>query len=135
VSKSGVIDKFHVMQYVYNAVEEVRFRIRKELKKQLSPGKKKTGEDKRILFNMEQLTHCHHRLSQSPDKWSEAGKELVHQLFAKYPQLKDAYEPSQKFKQWYNISHANELRMFIERNLQNRYYAVEDAKIKEFERQ
>jgi transposase len=71
-----VTDKFHVMQYVYDAVEEVRLRIKKEQKQQLSSGKKKTEEDKKILFDMEELTRCRHRLSQSPYKWSEAGKTL-----------------------------------------------------------
>jgi transposase len=128
-----VIDKFHVMQYVYDAVEEVRLRIKKELKKRLSPGKKKTEEDKRILFDMEQLTHCRHRLSQSPEKWSEAGKELIYKLFEKYPQLKTAYQLSQKFKRWYDIANSSKLRMYIERDLQNWYYSVEDAKIKELD--
>jgi hypothetical protein len=53
-------------------------------------------------------------------------EEVRLRIFVKHTQLKVAYELSQRFKRWYNISHANELRMFIERNLQNWYYAVED---------
>jgi transposase len=128
-----VIDKFHVMQYVYDAVEEVRLRTKKELKKRLSPGKKKTEEDKRILFDIEQLTHCRHRLSQSPNKWSEAGKELISQLFNKHAQLKEAYVLSQRFKRWYNISNATKFRQVIEKDLQNWYYEVEVARIKELD--
>jgi len=62
-----VIDKFHVMQYVYDAVLDVRSRVKKELAEKLSKGKEKTEEDKIILYEIEQLKHCRYRLTQSPD--------------------------------------------------------------------
>lgn len=44
-----VIDKFHVMRYVYEAVLAVRLNIKKELLQKLSKEKKKTAQDRLIL--------------------------------------------------------------------------------------
>ncbi|MDR1341193.1 MAG: transposase [Prevotellaceae bacterium] len=41
-----VIDRFHVIKYVYQAVCDVRSRTVKELQQQLSKGKKRNEEDK-----------------------------------------------------------------------------------------
>jgi hypothetical protein len=83
---------------VYDAVLEVRMNIKKELSQGLSQGKIKTANDKAILRELELLNRCRHRLTQSVDKWSDATKELINQLFSKYPTLKSAYLLSQKFK-------------------------------------
>jgi transposase len=100
---------------------------------QLSKGKTKTGIDKEILADIEQLRHYRHRLSQSSNKWSEAGTALVYDLFKKYPELKMAYDLGQEFKKWYDLRNASIPRIYIERNLRNWYYKVEDTKIKEFQ--
>jgi len=97
-----VIDKFHVMKYVYQCVCEVRSRTVKELQNQLSKGKKRSDEDKKILLEIENLRRVSHAITQSPDKWNDEMKETVNELFEKYDNLKLAYEISQKFKCWYN---------------------------------
>jgi transposase len=127
-----VVDKFHVMQHVYDAVAEVRLRIKKELSGQLSKGKRKTEKDKDILSDLEDLRRCRHLLSQSVEKWSEAGKELAFHLFEKHSELKTAYHLSQDFKRWYNIGNAVQHRIYIEKDLFNWYDKVEMSKIKEF---
>ncbi|GHT22840.1 DDE transposase [Bacteroidia bacterium] len=127
-----VIDKFHVMQYVYGAIEEVRLRIKKELMAQLSKGKTKTEKDTEILADLEQLRHCRHALSQPPDKWSETGTARMDYLFQKYPEIKTAYDLGQDFRNWYDISNREKNKIFIERDLRNWYYKVEDTKIEEF---
>ena len=127
-----VVDKFHVMQYVYDAVAEVRLRIKKELAEQLSKGKHKTEKDKKILSEMEMLRRCRHLLSQSVEKWSEAGKELALQLFEKHSELKTAYHLSQDFKRWYDINNTSNHRKYIEEDLLNWYGKLKTAKIKEF---
>ena len=99
-----VIDKFHVMQYVYDAVLEVRTRIKKELSAKLSKGKHKTLEDKEMLFQLDLLKHSRYRLTQSPEKWNEAAKEVMELVFAQHPQLEKAYKLAQYFKQWYHIN-------------------------------
>jgi transposase len=97
-----VIDKFHVMKYVYEAVCEVGSRTVKDLQKQLSKGKKRTAEDKKLLVEIELLRRVSHAVTQSPDKWNEEMQETVNMLFTRHNDLKIAYQISQSFKRWYN---------------------------------
>ena len=97
-----VIDKFHVMKYVYEAVSEVRLRIKKELIGTLTKGKKKTEEDKQKLSELELIRRVQRAITQSSDKWNEEMKKTVNQVFEKYTDLKTAYLISQNFKHWYD---------------------------------
>jgi len=127
-----VVDKFHVMRYVYDAVLDVRSRIKKELAENLSKGKEKTQQDRDILYKIEQLKHCRYRLTQSPYKWSEAGKELMNSVFENHKELKTAYLISQDFKKWYDISNSRQNKERIKEDLHKWYYSIKDAGIKEF---
>ncbi len=97
-----VIDKFHVMQHVYDAVLDVRSNLKKKLAERLSKGKSRTAEDGEILQKIDVLKRCRYRLTQSADKWSEAGKEVMAEAFAAHKELQTAYLLSQHFKSWYS---------------------------------
>ena len=126
-----VIDKFHVMRYVYDAVSQVRINISKELKTKLSKGKKKTEEDKQILAELEPLRRVVHALTQSPDKWSQEMENTINQIFEKHNTLKTAYQISQNFRHWYDFKNHFKPITEISTNL-NQWY--EQAKqIEEFE--
>jgi len=127
-----VIDKFHVMKYVYEAVLEVRSNIKKELSEGLSKGKTKTENDKEILRELELLNRCRNRLTQSPDKWSEATKEFMKQAFSKHEKLNLAYILSQKFKDWYSRTNYWDDKTQIKNKLYNWYSEVKESEIKEF---
>jgi transposase len=127
-----VIDKFHVMKYVYEAVLDVRTKTKKELVAGLSNEKIKTENDKVILGELELLTRCRHRLTQSVDKWSDSTKELMKQIFNKHEQLKTAYLLSQKFKDWYNRNRYLGTKTQIKDNLVHWYNEVKESGIKEF---
>ncbi|MDR1864895.1 MAG: transposase, partial [Bacteroidales bacterium] len=47
--------------------------------------------------------------------------------------LKTAYHLGQEFKQWYDLRNISIPGIYIERNLHNWYYKVEDTKINEFQ--
>lgn len=131
-SAKVVIDKFHVMQYVYDAVLDMRTRIKKELSCRLSRGKVKTEQDKQILRQLDLLKHCRYRLTQSEQKWSQAGKEVMEQVFALCPELKEAYRLGQAFKQWYDSSNCRRQRSRIAGELYKWYTDVKTAGVKEF---
>jgi transposase len=97
-----VIDKFHVMKYVYGAVCDVRSKMVKELQQKLSKGKKRNEEDKKLLAQIEQLRRISHAITQSPDKWNQEMQETINRVFEMHNEIKTAYQISQKFKQWYN---------------------------------
>jgi transposase len=127
-----VIDKFHVMQYVYSAVSEVRLRIKNELSASLSKGKEKTALDKEILIKLDFLRRNRYRLLQSPYEWSESGREAMKKLFANHEELKIAYILSQKFKSWYDKENCKMKRTQIIEHLNSWYDDIKKSKIKEF---
>lgn len=127
-----VIDKFHVMQYVYNAVLDVRARIKKELSATLSKGKVKTHSDREILAKLELLKHCRYRLTQSSDKWSETGKEVMLQVFSNCAELKQAYHLAQSFRQWYATHNCFKQREEIREEIHQWYDKVKGSAIDEF---
>jgi transposase len=127
-----VIDKFHVMQYVYDAVLDVRTRIKKELSGQLSKGKEKTEQDKEILLKLDLLKHCRYRLTQSPEKWSEAGRKVMYQVFENNNELSEAYQLTQKFKKWYDISNHIKAKSLIIQELHQWYLEVKKSGFDEF---
>ena len=126
-----VIDKFHVMKYVYEAVGEVRNQIRKDITSTITKGKKKTDEDKQKLSEIEQLRRINHAITQSPDKWSEEMKNTVNQVFEKYSNLKMAYQVSQDFKRWYDYENRNKTSIEVKYNLYKWYYKA--MKVDKFE--
>lgn len=126
-----VIDKFHVMQYVYDAVLDVRSNIKKELSGSLSKGKIKTEQDREILQKLDILKQCRYRLTQSPDKWSEAGKEIMYKAFRTHRQLEKVYLLSQNFKKWYARENCIKSKIEIEGELHQWYREVKKNDIKE----
>ena len=125
-----VIDKFHVMKYVYNCVSEVRIKIGKELTSTLTKGKKKTDGDKKTLSELELLRRTRHAITQSPDKWNEDMEKTVNQIFERFDDLRKAYQISQNFKHWYNYKNCSKSIDEITKDL---YQWYDQAKhIKEF---
>jgi transposase len=125
-----VVDKFHVMKYVYEALGDVRKRIVKELTEQLSKEKKRTEEDKKILREIERLRRVSHAITQSPDKWNDEMQETMEQVLYKQEDLKNACQISQDFKQWYAYENAVKSTENIKNNLQQWY--LQAIKIKEY---
>jgi len=126
-----VIDKFHVMKYVYEAVGEVRNRIKKELSQTLTKDKKKTEEDKKTLSELEHLRRVTHALTQSPDKWNEEMQETINHVFTNHNDLKIAYQISQNFKRWYDYENRKKTTEQIKSELYQWYR--DTVQIGEFE--
>jgi len=126
-----IIDKFHVIKYVYEAVSEVRIRLKKELSTALSKGRKKTEGDKKTLSELELLRRVRHAVTQSPEKWNEEMKNTINQVFEKFNDLKTAYQISQNFKHWYDYQNHIKPRDEIAKNLHKWYEQA--RQVKEFE--
>jgi transposase len=123
-----VIDKFHVIKYVYDAVKNVRNKIRKDLSSTLTKGKKKTEQDKQILSELELVKRIRHAITQSPDKWNDHMKKTVDQVFGKHDDLKTAYQISQDFKQWYDYKNRIKPIAEITKNLYQWYHQANNLK-------
>ena len=126
-----VVDKFHVMKYLYDAVKDVRRRIGKELTNSLTKGKKKTEEDKQKLYEIELVKRVRHAITQSPFSWNDEMKKTVEQVFAKHADLKKAYQISQNFKNWYDYQNHIKSSEAITKDLYKWYEQA--SQMKEFE--
>jgi len=143
-----VIDKFHVIKYVYGSVLDVRLRIKKGLQEQLSAGKTKTEEDKILLKWIGKLNRCLHVLTQSPDKWTPKRSELINEIFKefdsptilkkysesiKFKDLQTAYNIGQSFKSWYNLRSPDAHDRYLKQSqLEQWFKCVQYAQIEEF---
>ncbi|MDR0205800.1 MAG: transposase [Bacteroidales bacterium] len=124
-----VIDKFHVMKYVYDAVGNARIRINKELTATLTKGKKKTEQDKETLSELELLRRINHAITQSPDKWNEEMTETINRVFEKHDELKKAYQISQDFKNWYDYRNHSKSTIQITKCLYQWYEQARQLKV------
>ena len=126
-----VVDKFHVMSYLYDAVLDVRSRIKKELAEQLTKGKEKTEEDRKILYGLELLKRCRYRLTQSVEKWTETTRQLMAQIFDRHKDLKTVYDLVQDFKKWYDKNNCSKHITVIKNDLYKWYEQVQQAGLDE----
>jgi len=127
-----VIDKFHVVKHVLDAVQSVRIRIKNQIMGSLPKGSRKSRIGEQSLSELELLKRCRYLLNQSEKDWTENQKELSEQLFQKYPELEKAYRLSENFKQWYSPKNKIKYRLAIEKELFNWYDQVENSKLNEF---
>lgn len=126
-----IIDKFHVMKYVYDAVQGVRMEIRNEIFEQMPKGKRQK-KDEGLLSGLELLKKSRIPLSRSKSLWDDDQMVQMKNLFENYPKLENAYQLAQDFKQWYDKSNATKSRTNIEKELFSWYDKVGESKIKAF---
>jgi transposase len=128
-----VIDKFHVMRYVLEAVQNVRIQIKNQLNEQLPKGRRITPQSNKILSDLELLRRSKYLLTQSQSKWTDYQSELAKELFDKFPQLQTAYQLSEDFKTWYTPGKQHNSRLVNEKQLFEWYEKAENSGNKQFE--
>lgn len=120
------------MKYVYDAVQQVRMEIRKSIFEQMLKGQRRK-QDEGLLSDLEQLKKSKVPLSRSKDLWSEDQKELMQNLFLKYPKLEEAYKLAQEFKVWYSKDNSKKGHLKINKELNQWLEKLETSTIKQFE--
>ncbi len=105
-------------------MQNVRLEIKKQLKVSLSKSKRKTTNDRKVLSELELLKRSKYLLTQSQQKWTAYLKEIVEQVFEKYPDLKTAYQLSEAFKDWYSPKQLHKSKIMIEQKLYQWYEDV-----------
>ena len=68
------------MKYVYDAVQQVRMEIRKNIFEQMPKGQRRRADDV-LLSDLEQLKKSKIPLSRSKDLWNEDQVKLMKNLF------------------------------------------------------
>ena len=127
-----VIDKFHVIRYVLDAVQGVRLGIKNQLLEGLPRSKRKTATDRKVLSELELLKRSKYLLTQPQGKWTEYQTEIANQVFDRFPDLKTAYQLSEAFKKWYSPSQPAKSKIMVEQNLYQWYEDVQTSELKQF---
>ena len=111
-NSTAVIDRFHVVRLVMDAVQHLRTNLRwkamdaenEAIKKAKSEGKKYQPE---ILANedtlKELLVRSKYLLYKFEEQWTPSQAKRAAILFEKYPQLKQAYKLAQSFRILYKL--------------------------------
>lgn len=126
-----VIDKFHVIKHLMDALQQVR----KQLKTQcliseatlILPGKKQT-----VWTDVELLERSRYIVCKMQSEWNEDEKQMMAHLFDNYTALKQAYDLTQKLRQWYHRKNIGRPTDFIERDLDNWCDDVLQSKLSPF---
>ena len=127
-----IVDKFHVMKYVYDAVQQVRMEIRRCIFEKMPKGQRRKS-DEGLLSELELLKKSKVPLSRSQDLWSAEQMELMENLFTNHPKLKQAYDLSQEFKVWYSKENSAKGYLKINQELNIWIEKLETSNIKQFD--
>lgn len=106
-----VIDRFHVQKLAYDALQEIRIKHRWDAINEATNDKENAklnntiytpfrfdnGDTKKQL-----LARSRYLLFKSPDKWSQSQKQRAKILFAQYPDIKKAFELTNKLRLIYS---------------------------------
>jgi transposase len=126
-----VIDKFHVIKHVYDAVQELRMEEKKQILQQMPKGKQRQKSHE-LFSELELLQRSRNLLNKQKINWGEPQKQIMKLVFEKFPKIKQGYELAQEFRTWYDKSNCEMSEMAIERGLFNWYDKVEISKIQPF---
>jgi len=159
-----VADKYHVIAHAIDSVQDVRIRLKQQelknqrlaqsehkhkyqgfienkrinstqnipkIKKSYYPERLKNGETKAEL-----LTRSKYLLYKLPSKWNEHQANRAEVLFKEYPQLQQAYQQINQFRNWYEPNKIiDKIWNFLtaETGLLNWIYTTETSSISEIQ--
>lgn len=131
-----VIDKFHVIKYAMDALQQVRRELKTEYLVNENTLARPTGpaspQQERPWTVIELLERSRYTLFKMRDEWEEDEKERMSQLFAICPRLETAYALTQNLRQWYNGANIAKHLIVLEKGLYDWYDEVDSAKIPAF---
>ncbi|MDP3645683.1 MAG: transposase [bacterium] len=132
-------DRFHVQQLVSEALQDIRVELRKEALKQEAEAIIKARAEKHVFVpkthansdtDRQLLARSRYVLFKPESRWHESQKERAEILFARFPNLKHAYNLSMLFRSMYENCTD---KVSAKEKLDAWYQKIESSRIKEFE--
>jgi transposase len=134
-----IIDKFHVVKHMVEAVQSLRIRLKQEEQNALpkSAKERRKVENEMRLANgetrIELLTRSRYLLFKMRDKWKPHQEQRAALLFKTFPVLKTAYELVYELRKWIDKSNVGKSMQKVESELIEWYNKAEGSKIPEIE--
>lgn len=128
VNAQIIIDKFHVIKHVMDALNTVRLNIKKTLKITTNTNENNPNgwTDLEFLEKTKYLTF------KMKDELESDQKDLLNQILEKYPTLKEAYGYVEEIRNWYSRKNIGKHIWSMERQKDILMVKLENSKLKEF---
>lgn len=123
-----IVDKFHVMKHVVDAVNTVRLDIKKELKAE----KVMNRENPNNWTDIEFLEKAKYWLIMNPAKLQLDNSTLLKKLLEKYPLLKESYTLINEIRTWYDKKNIGKSRIKLEQEMERWMIKLEQSTIQAF---
>lgn len=130
-----VIDKFHVIKHLMDALQQVRKQIKTQCLNNDKTHAKQTDnnpDSEKTWSDIELLERSRYIVCKMQPDWEEDEKEMMEQLFSRYPVLQTAYELTQQLRLWYNGRNIGKSLRILEMELYNWCDRVSQSKIPAF---
>lgn len=116
-----VIDKFHVVMHLLDALQQVRKQIKTKCVNhpdlQVNQVSLEDPEEQAGWTDVELLERCRYVICKMEGEWDEEERQMMDYLFNYYPLLQDAYNLTQKLRNWYDKKYIGTNMDFRSRDL------------------
>lgn len=123
-----VVDKFHVIKHIMDALNTVRLEIKKDVKQSKLPN----DNNPNGWTDIELLEKTKYLLYKMENELSSENLTLLKFLLQKYPTLQTAYELVQEIRKWYHKNQIGQSIIIKQTELHQWIKRVNDHKIKAF---
>jgi transposase len=128
-----VIDKFHVIKHLLDALQQVRKQLKTQyLNQENILAQSDTAEQQIHWSYIELLERSRYILFKMQPEWEEDEREMMQQLFNRFPVLETAYQLTQKLRLWYNGKNIGKSMDRLEQELYNWCDEVNQSKLPAF---
>lgn len=131
-----VIDKFHVIMHLLEALQQVRKRIKMQCinnpNVQVNQVSLEDPEEQKEWTDIEMLEQCRYVICRKEGEWDEEDRVRMDYLFRQYPLLQEAYSLTQKLREWYDKKHVGSDLDLRERDLYDWCDDAVQSRIPEF---
>lgn len=150
MNAAHVADKFHVLQHLFDSLQDMRRYYRHQLLTQrrqqyeaFKQQQKESATIKKATFKYnepklangetlrELLARSQYLLYKHPDQWSTSQQQRAQILFKQYPDIAKAYHLCIKFRQWFSKDNIGKKLSYLTKQLDQWYKTVNDAAIEE----
>ncbi len=126
-----VIDKFHVIKYLMDALQQVRKQVKTACLLQ-DESTTTLGNDTTHWTHVELLERCRYILFKMQAEWEQEEQEMMNYLFEQFPDLQRAWKLTEQLRLWYNGRNIGKSIDRLERELYNWCDEVKFSKLAAF---
>lgn len=127
-----VIDKFHVIMHIMDALQQVRKSIKNNIIDDNKEESQLVTAPIEKLSELEYIERSRYILFKKAIIWDSEERAIMEYLFSRYPDLKKAHELTEKIRDWYDKKNIGKDMDYVERDLYDWFDDVVASKLNIF---